>query len=526
MARLFDNVPRRFFNPLAATANGGNQQQFYAECMLMINVLFADRMQVGREDLKDGIVNLLLADHIESIDEMDTDAVSFGKPAVFAGSGRETLGESGQSPEERMANHVISYLANEEVGWIEEGIDSRTYSRTYMFTEQGMRLADYIQRASSMQLDEMSNYLYNTYLVLSDFTRHRKEWENNNPYTLVILNIYTNIKSLASSLKMLRRSIKRIVQRVTGRLTFQELMDNLGEYIDGDFIGEFTRLVDSENASLFRGPITAMLRQMMDSSKTEELFIRDCMKAEKEQHLTWEAARIQVYEQVTFIEDFLTDGYLHIVRDIRSQMVEYVMTVRLKLKMTMDIADNAQEVLGQFIRKLSGYAAGEDTPESLLAAFRILENYYISQGSVKSGARRREKIENQVAEQTLLTEEEILEEQEKMRRMQDVPYTKDKMRLYADKYKIHGMVRAADLPLDSKEDALASVAVAAFAPANQMDVHVDNDYIRTEKVQLRDFTLTDSTGYSERDSVQSEKDNKADHMHDLSQKADLEEEDG
>ena len=89
MARLFDNVPRRFFNPLAATANGGNQQQFYAECMLMINALFADRMQVGREDLKDGIVNLLLADHIESIDEMDTDAVSFGKPAVFAGSGRD-----------------------------------------------------------------------------------------------------------------------------------------------------------------------------------------------------------------------------------------------------------------------------------------------------------------------------------------------------------------------------------------------------------------------------------------------------
>lgn len=364
-------MPRRFFNPLAATANGGNQQQFYAECMLMINVLFADRMQVGREDLKDGIVNLLLADHIESIDEMDTDAVSFGKPAVFAGSGRETLGESGQSPEERMANHVISYLANEEVGWIEEGIDSRTYSRTYMFTEQGMRLADYIQRASSMQLDEMSNYLYNTYLVLSDFTRHRKEWENNNPYTLVILNIYTNIKSLASSLKMLRRSIKRIEQRVTGRLTFQELMDNLGEYIDGDFIGEFTRLVDSENASLFRGPITAMLRQMMDSSKTEELFIRDCMKAEKEQHLTCEAARIQVYEQVTFIEDFLTDGYLHIVRDIRSQMVEYVMTVRLKLKMTMDIADNAQEVLGQFIRKLFGFFARNDAQ---------LESYFAPMG--------------------------------------------------------------------------------------------------------------------------------------------------
>ena len=75
--------------------------------------------------------------------------------------------------------------------------------------------------------------------------------------------------------------------------------------------------------------------------------------------------------------------------------------------------------------------------------------------------------------------------------MRDVPYTKDKMRLYVDKYKRNGMVRAVDLPLDSKEDALADVAAAAFAPANQMDVHIDENYIRTDQVQLRDFTLTD-----------------------------------
>ena len=83
-----------------------------------------------------------------------------------------------------------------------------------------------------------------------------------------------------------------------------------------------------------------------------------------------------------------------------------------------------------------------------------------------------------------------------MLRMQDIPYTRDKMRNYVRKYKINGMVRAADLPLDTKEDALADVAAAAFAPANQMEVHVDDGYIKTEKVHLRDFTLTDSEGLS------------------------------
>ena len=154
MGKLFENLPRRFFNPLAAMSGGEDLQQFYAECLLLINSLFADRTQIGRDDLKDEIINLLLADHIQSVDETEN--------ADPAGKAMLSDNEPGQSREDRMANHVISYLADETVGWLEEGIDSRTYSRTYMFTEQGMMLADYIQRASSQKLDEMSNYLYNT----------------------------------------------------------------------------------------------------------------------------------------------------------------------------------------------------------------------------------------------------------------------------------------------------------------------------------------------------------------------------
>lgn len=67
MGKLFENLPRRFFNPLAAISGRENLQQFYAECLLLINSLFADRTQVSRDDLKDEIINLLLADHIQSV---------------------------------------------------------------------------------------------------------------------------------------------------------------------------------------------------------------------------------------------------------------------------------------------------------------------------------------------------------------------------------------------------------------------------------------------------------------------------
>ena len=56
MGKLFDNLPRRFFNPLAAMSGGESLQQFYAECLLLINSLFADRTQVSRDDVKDEII--------------------------------------------------------------------------------------------------------------------------------------------------------------------------------------------------------------------------------------------------------------------------------------------------------------------------------------------------------------------------------------------------------------------------------------------------------------------------------------
>ena len=38
MGRLFDNVPRRFFNPLAAVSSG-NTSQLYASCLLSFTSL-------------------------------------------------------------------------------------------------------------------------------------------------------------------------------------------------------------------------------------------------------------------------------------------------------------------------------------------------------------------------------------------------------------------------------------------------------------------------------------------------------
>lgn len=489
MAKLFDNVPRRFFNPLAAVA-GGTQQQFYAECLLTLNSIFARETQAPRDDVKDAIAGIILADHIETLEGLDAPDAEKETQGLTRRKKTSENEEKNESREDALASRVIKYFADEEVGWLEEGIDRGTYSRTYMLTEQAMLLAEYLERASSMKLDEMSNYLYNTYLALDDFSRHTKEREKSgNTYTLVILNAYNNIRALYKSLRVLRRSIRRIVQTVTGKLTFPQLMDNLGDYIDGDFIGEFTRLVDSENAALFRGPITAMLRKLLGQAGTRNMFIRDCMKAGREEDLTWEQAEIRIDEQAEFIENFLIEDYASLVRDIRNQMVEYIMTVRLKLKMTMDISDNAGEVTGQFLRALAALPAGEETPEDMLAAFRILDCTYITPGSVRDGLRHRGRIAAPPQTAQYLTADEIEEEKARMRALRDVPFTREKMKAYAERYEREGIIRSADLPAATKDEVLADVAAASFAPANDMEISIDDDYIENENASIRDFTL-------------------------------------
>ncbi|MGI6112341.1 MAG: Wadjet anti-phage system protein JetA family protein, partial [Bilifractor sp.] len=254
MGMLFDIVPRRFFNPLAAVTNGSSGQ-ICASCLLSFNQLFASEAQVPREEVRDAVVDVLAAGNITGIDDPLLEPEAEAKDDFLAARKEKNMSQEQVSDEDEeirlrmdLANRILKYLSDEEVGWIEEGVDNGTLHRTFMITEQAMLLADYIERASSQKFDEMSNYLYNSYLVVTDFSKNVEDRMNNHPYTSVILNVYSNIVKLNGQLKLLRRSIRRIVKKVTGSLSFDELMDHLSEYLDGEFIGEFTRLINNENA--------------------------------------------------------------------------------------------------------------------------------------------------------------------------------------------------------------------------------------------------------------------------------------
>lgn len=497
MGMLFDIVPRRFFNPLAAVTNGSSGQ-ICASCLLSFNQLFASEAQVPREEVRDAVVDVLAAGNITGIDDPLLEPEAEAKDDFLAARKEKNMSQEQVSDEDEeirlrmdLANRILKYLSDEEVGWIEEGVDNGTLHRTFMITEQAMLLADYIERASSQKFDEMSNYLYNSYLVVTDFSKNVEDRMNNHPYTSVILNVYSNIVKLNGQLKLLRRSIRRIVKKVTGSLSFDELMDHLSEYLDGEFIGEFTRLINNENASLFSGPILTTLHRLVGREKTRDIFITDCMATYRDEQMTRQQALDRVMDQVGYVEDFLKNGYNGIIRDIRNQMVDYIMITRLKLKMGMDLSAGSQDRIAHFLQILAKLDPGMELPEEMNAAFRMTHMDFISTQSVRGARIVHGKIDAAPADAVTLSEDELEEARMELKSQSESPHTRQKMKIYTDFYKKDHVVRASDLPLATKEDITNDLAAASFAGTNDMRVTVDEHYLQSGTMRMRDFTLVD-----------------------------------
>ena len=90
-----------------------------------------------------------------------------------------------------------------------------------------------------------------------------------------------------------------------------------------------------------------------------------------------------------------------------------------------------------------------------------------------------------------MTKDELSEARAELKSQSGSPHTRQKMKVYADYYKKDHVVRASDLPLATKEDVTNDLAAASFAGVNGMDVTVDEQYIQSGSIRMRDFSLVE-----------------------------------
>lgn len=60
-----------------------------------------------------------------------------------------------------MANSMIRRFCSKEVGWLEEDNDDATYEKHIIITEQGILLAEFLQKLRKPEREEFSSYIYN-----------------------------------------------------------------------------------------------------------------------------------------------------------------------------------------------------------------------------------------------------------------------------------------------------------------------------------------------------------------------------
>lgn len=92
----------------------------------------------------------------------------------------------------QLANSVIRKFCSKEVGWLEEDTDDATYEKHIMMTEQGVFLAEFLQKMMKPEWEEFSSYIFNIYNIL----QNPDQWEPD-IYVNALRSVYRNAKQLS-----------------------------------------------------------------------------------------------------------------------------------------------------------------------------------------------------------------------------------------------------------------------------------------------------------------------------------------
>ena len=95
-----------------------------------------------------------------------------------------------------------------DFGWVEEETDSTTYERQITMPDNGIALAEFLQRLIKPPKEEYSSYIF----VIYNLLKNHEQWEND-PYVFALKEVYKNAKRLANSLKKLSTSIRSIIEK-------------------------------------------------------------------------------------------------------------------------------------------------------------------------------------------------------------------------------------------------------------------------------------------------------------------------
>lgn len=440
---VFDSIPDGFFNCLASSSN----HRAYAGCLSAIYEQYNNAVsyRLPRADIRDSLVIYLLQNHIEVKED-----------------GTEDL-DSGND----QANFIIrKFIA---AGYIEEETDDTTFEKYIIMNDNGIALAEFLEKLSKPRRPEYSNFILNIYNRFKYQTKEQKK----EPYILLLRPAFEDAKALASSLKKLSTSIKKIIETMLHERSLVSLTENIIKYCDGEFIREYSRLVKQQNIHLYRNFITQELEKL--KGEVFDLIVQNLMNEEK---IEIDAAEERVSEMIDSTKNFLHDDYNKIMEDIKQKINTYIRIAIARERMLRNKGFDLKGCVEQALRILiQSKNINDDDFQTL---FRIQKNEFIDTSSLYLPRKANPLSQNTENEYYELSEEARERQSALLQKEANNPYSKDKMKNYFSSFP-----ESSPESLENKENVLSTLAALTYAKENGWKISSSDEYIQNENFKMR-----------------------------------------
>ena len=467
---VFKIVPQGFFNLLSSQSNN----EIYSECLQFIYNQYENEIsyRIPRNELRDSLAAFLIDNHSELIGDFN-----------MVNSLSEANSQTSVKSYGDLASAILRKFTSEDTGWLEE--EEEQYNKYITMSESGIRLAEFLFSLSLPVREEYSSYIYDIYNRLEN----QRQWEQN-PYTSCLKPVYKNAKDFSKSLKKLSTFIRKIIWDVTRKTTYEDIIENILTYCDGYFIREYERLIKQCNVRDVRKSISASLNQLFEDSDQFDLLVIDCAI---EEECAEDEAGQRVMDMIERTKKFLYEDYDRIIEDIRKKMGLYLQLAINQIRFAQNISSGTQEYTEELLRTLISMkeiAMDEYLPNEIGVLFPLQSGEFLDLNSLYYTRQRRSVMKETVADYEELTEDDIKNEMDAIRKESYDPYSKELMKRYLDeKMGNKRVISSKEFKLESKSDLLISLAICVHSMPTEMEIEAEEDYRSENGMVIRNFTI-------------------------------------
>ena len=318
---------------------------------------------------------------------------------------------------------MIRKFCSKEVGWLEEDTDDATYEKHIMMTEQGVFLAEFLQKMMKPEWEEFSMLYFSIFII---FCRIQTSG-NRISMSMRCARSTATRNSSPDALKRLATFIKKIIERMVREESLESLTENVLEYCEGDFIREYARLTKQQNIHMYRSFIRSKLEVMQNRQELFEGLVAGCAKEEELEHIE---AENKVLDMIQTILQFFSVDYDQIMRDIKHKITVYLQLAigraRFIRNRSRDIRGNVEQTIRILTEEMDNLGWKDELPEEMNPLFDLESNEFLDLESIRYPRKNQRIAKASQVEVEEMTEEDIERARLAHEREAENPYSKEK----------------------------------------------------------------------------------------------------